>query len=85
MTYVRAESKVIYKFKNEKKTKTFDALEWLVAMFSHVPNRGELNAIAGITAMFPEASVKKKIQMMPYRILLKAASYLRHNANPGRG
>jgi hypothetical protein len=41
MTYLRDESKVIYKAKKGGETKTFDALEWLAAMCSHVPNRGE--------------------------------------------
>jgi len=41
MTYMREESKVIYKAKKGGETKTFDALEWLAAMCSHVPNRGE--------------------------------------------
>jgi len=41
MTYLRDESKVIYKAKKGGETKTFDALDWLAAMCSHVPNRGE--------------------------------------------
>jgi len=41
MTYLRDESKVIYKAKKGGETKNFDALEWLAAMCSHVPNRGE--------------------------------------------
>ena len=41
MTYVRDESKVIYQSKDGKEEKTFDALEWLAAMCSHVPNNGE--------------------------------------------
>jgi len=41
MTYIREEGKVIYKSKKGNQTKTFDALEWLAAMCSHVPNRGE--------------------------------------------
>ncbi len=41
MTYLREESKVFYQSKDAKQTKTFDALEWLAAMCSHVPNRGE--------------------------------------------
>jgi len=41
MTYLRDESKVLYQSKDGNKTKTFDALEWLAAMCSHVPNRGE--------------------------------------------
>jgi hypothetical protein len=41
MTYIQEESKVVYRSKDDKKDKTFDALEWLAAMCSHVPNRGE--------------------------------------------
>jgi len=39
--FIREEGKVIYKSKKGNQTKTFDALEWLAAMCSHVPNRGE--------------------------------------------
>jgi len=41
MTYLREDSKVLYQSKDAKQSKTFDALEWLAAMCSHVPNRGE--------------------------------------------
>ncbi|MCK5186147.1 MAG: transposase [Deltaproteobacteria bacterium] len=41
MAYLRDESKVVYQSKDAKQTKTFDALDWLAAMCSHVPNRGE--------------------------------------------
>jgi len=41
MTYISEESKVVYRSKDDKKEKIFDALEWLAAMCSHVPNRGE--------------------------------------------
>ncbi len=41
MTYIQEESKVVYRSKDGKKDKRFDALEWLAAMCSHVPNRGE--------------------------------------------
>jgi hypothetical protein len=41
MTYIREESKIVYQSKDGKKTKIFDALEWLAAMCSHVPDRGE--------------------------------------------
>ncbi len=34
-------SKVLYQSKDGKEEKTFDALEWLAAMCSHVPNKGE--------------------------------------------
>jgi hypothetical protein len=41
MTYIPDESKVLYCSKDGKKENIFDALEWLAAMCSHVPNRGE--------------------------------------------
>jgi hypothetical protein len=41
MSYVRDESKVIYRSKDGKEEKTFDTLEWLAGMCSHVPNKGE--------------------------------------------
>jgi Putative transposase len=33
--------KVLYRSKDGKNEKTFDAIEWLAAMSSHVPNKGE--------------------------------------------
>ena len=41
MTYIPEESRVIYQSKDGKKEKVFDALDWLAAMCSHVPNKGE--------------------------------------------
>ena len=41
MKYLDQEGKVIYMAKDGKKTKIFPALEWLAAMCSHIPNRGE--------------------------------------------
>ena len=41
MTYIPEESKVVYQSKDGKTEKVFDALEWLAAMCSHVPNKGE--------------------------------------------
>jgi hypothetical protein len=41
MTYLPEESKVIYESKDGKEEKVFDALDWLAAMTSHVPNKGE--------------------------------------------
>ena len=49
MTYLDQEGKVVYKAKacsgprggNGKDTKVFPAMEWLAAMCSHIPNRGE--------------------------------------------
>ena len=41
MTYLEQERKVIYQSKDGEEQKIFDALEWLAAMCSHVPDRGE--------------------------------------------
>jgi len=41
MTYVPEESKFIYQSKDGKKEKAFDTLEWLAAMCSHIPDKGE--------------------------------------------
>ena len=41
MTYMPEEAKVLYLSKDGKEETIFDALEWLAAMCSHVPNKGE--------------------------------------------
>ena len=41
LTYIPDESKIFYRSKDAKEERTFDALEWLAAMASHVPNKGE--------------------------------------------
>ncbi len=47
MTYVAAQdsldgiAKVIYESKNGKTSKTFEALDWLAQLTTHIPNKGE--------------------------------------------
>ena len=41
MKYIPEESKVVYRSKDGKEEKVFGALEWLAAMCSHVPNKGQ--------------------------------------------
>ena len=41
MRYLEQEGKVIYTAKDGRTSKNFPALEWLAAMCSHIPNRGE--------------------------------------------
>ena len=41
MQYLDQEGKVVYAAKNGKSVKVFPAMEWLAAMCSHIPNRGE--------------------------------------------
>ena len=39
--YLEQEGTVIYTAKDGRANKNFPALEWIVAMCSHIPNRGE--------------------------------------------
>jgi len=41
MKYLDREGTVVYRSKDGKNQKTFPAMEWLAAMCSHIPNRGE--------------------------------------------
>ncbi len=41
ITYLSEELKVIYESKDAPKEKVFGALEWMAAMSSHVPDKGE--------------------------------------------
>ncbi len=41
MQYLDQEGKVVYVSKDGRTNKSFPALEWLAAMSSHIPNRGE--------------------------------------------
>jgi len=41
ISYIPEESKVIYQSKDGKEEKIFDALEWIAAICSHVPYKGE--------------------------------------------
>lgn len=39
--YESESHRVVYRSKDGKEERTFDALEWMAALCSHVPNRGE--------------------------------------------
>jgi hypothetical protein len=68
LAYIREQSKVVYRSKDGKQTKTFDALEWLVAMCSHVPNRGEqMVRYYGYYSNASRGKRKKKKQIMSFR------------------
>jgi putative transposase len=41
MTYLPEESPIIYRSKDNRQEKIFDALDWLAAMISHTPDHGE--------------------------------------------
>jgi hypothetical protein len=55
MTYIPEDSKVLYRSKDGKNGKTFDALDWLAAMCSHIPNKCE-QMICYATAQAPRLS-----------------------------
>jgi hypothetical protein len=41
MQYLDQEAKIVYTSKGGNSDKVFDALEWLAAMCTHVPDKGE--------------------------------------------
>ncbi len=41
MTYLPEESQIIYRSKDHRQEKAFDALDWLAAMTSHIPDQGQ--------------------------------------------
>ncbi len=41
MEYLPDQAKVVYRSKDGKEKKTYDGLEWMAAMGSHVPERGQ--------------------------------------------
>jgi len=41
MKYLEQEGTVVYTGKDRKTNKVFPAMEWLAAMCTHIPNRGE--------------------------------------------
>ncbi|MBE3084832.1 MAG: transposase [Bacteroidetes bacterium] len=41
MSYIREESKVIYKSKDGTNTKEFDAVDFIASLASHIPNKSE--------------------------------------------
>ena len=41
MTYLPEESRIIYRPKDNRQEKAFDALDWMAAMTSHIPDQGE--------------------------------------------
>ena len=41
MTYLPEESRVVYQPKDGKQGKVFNVLEWIAAMCSHIPDKGE--------------------------------------------
>ncbi len=79
MTYLRDESKVVYQSKDAKQTKTFDALEWLAAMCSHVPNRGEQ------MVRYYGVNGKKKSRMTSFPASLKRMASHQKNGRLGPG
>ena len=60
MQYLSGPSKVVYRAKDGCEEKVFDALEWLAAMYSHIPDRGEqMVRYTVFMVTFPGGSEKK--------------------------
>lgn len=56
---VERESRIIYRSKDNRREKAFDALEWLAAMTSHIPNPGE--KMVGYYGFYSNASSKRDV------------------------
>jgi len=76
MTYIREESKVIYKSKDGKQEKVFDALEWLAAMCSHVPDKGESFDLEAFRprAFRPRATRHERLDLSSPKVSPKVSS-----------
>ena len=86
MTYLPEESKVVYQSKDGKEEKVFDALEWLAAMCSHVPNKGQqMVRYVGFYSNVARGKRKKNDQdeLIP-SILKSAGSAKEYNRNWAR-
>jgi len=71
MTYLPEDSRVIYQSKDAQKEKALDALEWLAAMSSHVPDKGSrwsgiMDTTVNTTVMLPEGNGSNKTRMNGY-------------------
>lgn len=68
MTYLPDESTIVYRSKDNRIEKIFDALDWLAAMTTHISNQGEQMApIMVFISTFPGEFVKRK-RKSPFRI-----------------
>ncbi len=77
MTYIGADesadgiAKVIYESKNGKTSKTFEALDWLAQLVTHIPNKGESagggSDIKDFTPLSRVVYAKKQALMMMCR------------------
>ena len=72
MTYHRKSGQVGYQSKDEKETRVFDALEWLTAMCSHVPSKGEqmtcyYGYYSNVSALFDDS--KQRLSQSPFYVV----------------
>jgi hypothetical protein len=67
MTYIAASdssdgvSKVIYQSKDGTSTKTFDALDWLALLVTHIPHKGEQMVLFTTIILINIVSYAKKL------------------------
>ena len=85
MTYIPDESKVVYRAKDNKKEKTFDALEWLPCV--HISQIGENKwfDITAITVISVGARGKNKTMMMPFPAFWNLKAHQRDTVKVGLG
>ena len=69
MSYDRKAAEVVYRSKGGAKVKVIDALQWLAAMCSHVPNRASRwCAITGTTVTWRGESAGRQTRMTTWSI-----------------
>ena len=86
MTYIPEESKVLCRSKDGEKEKIFDALEWLAAMCSHVPNKGEqMVCYYGYYSNVSRGKRKNKTRMHAYPPSWKRRGHLKSTGRIGQG
>jgi hypothetical protein len=84
MTYIPEESKVFYRSKDGKKENIFDALEWLAAKCSHVPNKGEqMVRYYGYYSNVSRGKRKNKTRMNGYPVFWSLKGHLKNTKRTG--
>ena len=78
-------AKVIYTSKDGRSRKTFDALDWLAHLVTHVPGRyGRQSGIMDTTAINPGGCERRRKPMMTFRSLWKMKCHPRSGGKTGR-
>ena len=65
MTYLPKERQIIYRSKDKQQEKIFDALDWLAAMTSHIPDQREQTVRYMVSIIMSQGDFVKKKNRMP--------------------